>query len=92
MREDITESSEPFDRLTKLCDTMQKSIDSPENDDVRGIIFLHDAEKGGIVMMNYDDVNMGIGDLLVHLKALFNSQGKGFGVMTEQGFMLMDVD
>ena len=90
MVEDIREEKEPFDRLTHLCDKMQEAISGPENDDVRGIIFLADAEKGGIVLMGYDDTTQGIGDLLVHLKALFNSQGKGFGVMTDQGVMLMD--
>ena len=90
MVEDIREEKEPFDRLTHLCDTMQASINGPENDDVRGIIFLADAKKGGIVMMGYDEVSQGIGDLLLHLKALFNSQGKSFGVMTDQGVMLMD--
>jgi hypothetical protein len=89
MREDITESDEPFDRLTELCNTMQESIHSPENDDVRGIIFLHDAEHGGMVLMNYPETNSAIADLLMHLKALFESQGKSFGVMTDQGFMLM---
>ena len=90
MSEDIRESDEPFDRLTRLCDIMQESIHSPENADVKGIIFLHDADSGGIVLMNYDDTSQGMADLLVHMKALFNSQGKGFGVMTDQGVMLME--
>lgn len=90
MTEDIREEKEPFDRLTELCDIMQESISGPENDDVRGIIFLNDSKRGGIVLMNYSEVSSGIADLLVHLKALFESQGKSFGVMTDQGVMLMD--
>lgn len=90
MSEDIRESDVPFDRLTRLCDIMQESINSPENADVKGIIFLHDADSGGMVLMNYTDNSSALADLLVHMKALFNSQGKGFGVMTDQGFMLMD--
>jgi hypothetical protein len=90
--DDIIESGEPFDRLTELCDIMQESIHTPENEDVRGIIFLHDADRGGMVLMNYTDTSSAMADLLVHMKALFASQGKGFGVMTDQGFMLMDVD
>ncbi len=90
MSEDIRESDEPFDRLTRLCDIMQESIHTPENSDVQGIIFLHDATDGGMVLMNYTDNSAALADLLVHMKALFNSQGKAFGVMTDQGVMLME--
>lgn len=87
--EDIREDSEPFDRLTELCDTMQRAIEGPQNDDVKGIIFLSDAEHGGIVIFGYDDATAGMAALLLHMKVVFASQGKGFGVMTEQGFMIV---
>jgi len=86
---DIHESKEPFDRLTELCDQMQKVLDGPENDDVKGIIFLSDEERGGIVMFGYEDPVAGMAALLLHMKAVFASQGKGFGVMSDQGFMII---
>jgi hypothetical protein len=88
--DDIRESSEPFDRLTELCKTMTDSIETEENAEVKGIIFLNEGERAGIQLFGYDTTVEGMADLLVHLKALFASQGKQFGVMTDQGFMLMD--
>ena len=82
-------SDVPFDRLTELADEMEKPLDRPENDDVKGIIFLHDAEKGGIAMSGYDDAMEGVADLMIHLKAIFEANGKSFGVMTDQGVMLI---
>lgn len=89
MIKDIQESPTPFDRLTKLAGIMQEVADTPEYADVRGIIFLADPEKGGIVMFGYDDTTAGMADLLIHMKAVFQSQGKSFGVMTDQGVMMV---
>ena len=89
---DLIETDVPFDRLSHLGDEMQKIADRPEFDDVRGIIFLADPEKGGIVMFGYDDTAAGVSDLLIHMKALFQSMGKGFGVMTDQGIMMIPED
>jgi hypothetical protein len=89
---DLRESPVPYDRLTELADVMQESINSPENEDIKGIVFLQDSERGGIVLFGYDDVPSGLTSLLIHMKALFQSQGKSFGVMTDQGVMLMEED
>ncbi len=88
----VRESPIPFDRLTELADEMQRLAQTPENRDVKGIIFLSDAEAGGIVMFGYDDTTAGVAALMVHLKAVFQSQGKSFGVMTDQGVMIMEED
>ena len=88
--EDIQRSDVPFDRLTHLCDQMEKAIEIEENKDVKGIIFLHDADNGGISVFNYEDDTEALADLLIHMKAIFASKGKMFGVMTDQGVMLMD--
>jgi hypothetical protein len=92
MIKDIQESPTPFDRLTKLAGIMQEVAETPEYADVRGIIFLADPDRGGIVMFGYDDTTSGMADLLVHMKAVFQSQGKSFGVMTDQGVMMVPED
>jgi hypothetical protein len=79
----------PFDRLTELTVEMSEPLNTAENADVRGIIFLQDGERGGIQMFGYDDIGSGMAALFVHMKAIFEAQGKSFGVMTDQGFMLM---
>lgn len=58
--------------------------------DVKAIVFLSDPDRSGIQMLGYKDTSEGMADLLVHMKAIFTSMGKGFGVMTDQGVMLMD--
>jgi hypothetical protein len=92
MIKDVQESPTPFDRLTKLAGIMQEVAETPEYADVRGIIFLADPDRGGIVMFGYDDTTSGMADLLVHMKAVFQSQGKSFGVMTDQGVMMVPED
>lgn len=65
----------PVDRLTELCDEMVSALDRPENADVKAIVFLSDAERGGIAMQGYDDSTEGMADLFVHVKAIFQSMG-----------------
>lgn len=89
MVEDVRKEDEPFDRLTELANEMQKVLQTPENSDVKGIIFLHDPDRGGICMFGYNDTTEGMADLFVHMKAVFSSMGKGFGVMTDQGVMMI---
>ncbi len=89
---DIHEAPIPFDRLTELADEMQKLAHTPEYDDVRGIIFLSDADHGGIVMFGFEDTTTAMAQLLMHMKAVFQSQGKAFGVMTDQGMMIVPED
>lgn len=89
MISDIHEAPIPFDRLTELANEMQKVAEDPENADVKGIIFLSDATHGGIVMFGYDDTTSAMAHLLMHMKAVFQSQGKSFGVMTDQGMTIL---
>ena len=89
---DIHEAPIPFDRLTELANEMQLLAQNPENEDVRGIIFLSDADHGGIVMFGFEDTATAMAQLLMHIKAVFQSQGKSFGVMTDRGFMILPED
>jgi hypothetical protein len=69
-------SNEPRDRLTRLCAQMTSVLDEPEHADVKAIVFLTDQDRSGIQMSGYDDTTEGLADLLVHMKAMFQSMGK----------------
>ena len=90
---DVTVGPEPHDRLTRLCELMTDALDEAleDGEQIRGIVFLNNPEKGGIQMFGYPDTGSGLADLLVHMKAMFASMGKGFGVMNDQGEMLMPI-
>lgn len=89
---DVRESPIPFDRLTELADEMQQLSHTAEYADVKGIIFLSDADHGGIVTFGYENTAEAMAQLLMHMKAVFQSQGKSFGVMTDQGIMMIPED
>ncbi len=76
MSNDTQKSEEPFDRLTGLCAEMTAAIDRPENSDVKVIVFLTDEEKSGIQTHGYESPTDAVADLFVHMKALFNADGK----------------
>jgi len=76
MSDDVRQSDEPFDRLTGLCAEMTAAIDRPENADVKVIVFLADDEKSGIQVHGYETPTEAVADLFIHMKAMFNAQGK----------------
>lgn len=69
---------EPHDRLTKLCDEMTQVIadKGAEAEDVKAVVMLQDSVKGGLVMYGYDDDSDAIVDLMIHLTAIFEANGK----------------
>lgn len=69
---------EPFDRLTRLCAEMTAVLDEKGDqvDDVKCIVFLNDDSKGGLQMWGYDDDTEAIADLFIHLKVMFEANGK----------------
>ena len=91
MVEGVQRGEEPFDELTELTAQMTAVIDEEKYPQLKGIIFLSDeaTSQGGIQMFGYDDDSEGLADLFLHLKAMFTSMGKEFGVMTDQGVMLI---
>jgi hypothetical protein len=40
-------------------------------------------------MFGFDDASEAIAQLLLHVKAIFQSEDKEFGIMTDQGFMVL---
>ena len=77
----------PFDRLTELADEMKQLAHTKENADVQGIIALSSEGEGGIVVFGFKDNLEAVGQLVMHIKAILQAEGKQFGVMTDDGFM-----
>ena len=75
----------PHDRLTRLAAAMTDALETdPEyQDGDKAIVMLDDGTRGGIVLHGYDDDVQAMTDLLCHLKAIFEANGKrlelGFG-------------
>jgi len=100
MVKDLQVSDEAFNRLTRLTTVMTNALDRAVEleinlseepvKEVKGIVFLSDDKESGIQLFGYEDTGAGLADLLVHMKAMFASMGKSFGVMTDQGVMLLE--
>lgn len=74
---DAHRTTEPHDRLTRLCGAMTDALDAhPERGDEKCIVFLQDAERGGLQLHGYEDDADAMADLFLHLKAIFESNGK----------------
>lgn len=54
----------------------------PAADGVKAIVMLDDGARGGICLHGYDDDVDAMADLLAHIKALFEANGKTFMVTT----------
>lgn len=69
---------QPHDRLTRLCDAMTSALEAdPEHrESDKAIIMLDDGRKGGIVLHGYDSDTDAMADLLTHLRAIFEANGK----------------
>lgn len=73
----IRTEGEPHDRLTRLCAAMTDALDAhPERGDERCIVFLQDAERGGLQLHGYEDDTEAMADLFMHLRAIFRASGK----------------
>jgi hypothetical protein len=82
----MSETSDvPVDRLTRICAAMSAAMDAhPETrEGDKAIMFIDDAEHGGIVLHGYgpDQMNEAIGDLFIHLQAMLHSVGKGMDII-----------
>lgn len=73
---------EPHDRLTRICAAMTDALDAhPEmSDDVKCVVMLQDAEKGGIQLHGYEDDSDAIVDLFMHLRAIFKANGQELAI------------
>lgn len=83
-------ADQPFDRLTRLCDVATHALDDAveiEAEEARGqegvnltpvkaIVFLEDDESAGIVIHGYDDSMDAMTALFLHMKAIFQANGK----------------
>lgn len=68
----------PHDRMTRMSDRMLKTLETdPEYaDSVKAIVMLHDEERGGIGLHGYERDTEAMADLLVHLRAVMEANGK----------------
>lgn len=73
----------PHNRLTRMCNAAIEAYEAhPEHrDGDKCIVFLDDGHRGGLVMHGYDDDADAIADLLVHLRAIFRTNGGDLLVM-----------
>jgi hypothetical protein len=78
---------EPHDRLTRLCDAMTKALeaDAEYRDGDKAIVFLDDGDRGGIQLFGYESDTDAMADLLIHLKAIFEANGKTLMITTIGG-------
>jgi hypothetical protein len=88
-------TSEPHDRLTRLCAAMTEALDAAleqeaastvpsKRDDLttpKCIVFLQDDQRGGLQLHGYEDDTEALADLFLHLRAIFRSQGKDLNFM-----------
>lgn len=78
---DEVRTTEPHDRLTRLCAAMTETLDAhPERGEEKCIVFLADpGEEGarsGLTLHGYDSDTEAMIDLFMHLKAIFAANGK----------------
>jgi hypothetical protein len=74
---DERRTTEPHDRLTRLCAAMTAALDAhPERGTEKCVVFLQDSERGGLQMHGYEDDADAIVDVLLHLRAIFNANGQ----------------
>lgn len=80
---------EPHDRLTRITDTMTKCLDQhPEaTGNERCVVLLSDGDDGGLVLHGYENDTDAMVDILSHLKALCEANGKSlaFAPMVGRG-------
>ncbi len=81
---------QPHDRLTRICDKMTEALEAhPEHrDGDKAIVMLmNDAEgSGGLVTHGYDcDDGEAAADMFLHLKALFEVNGKTLVIASAGG-------
>lgn len=74
---------QPHDRLTRICDAMTDTFDQHREHRPadKCIVFLDDGTRGGIVIHGYDNDTDAMVDLIVHLKAVFEANGKQVDMM-----------
>jgi hypothetical protein len=74
---------QPVNRLTRIGDRMTDALQAdPEyQDGDKAIVMLNHGAGGGITLAGYDDDTSAMADLLIHLKAIFEANGKKFVIM-----------
>jgi hypothetical protein len=76
---------QPHDRLTRITDRLLTAVaaDPEYQEGDKCIVFMHDDGRAGIGLHGYDEDNDidAMADLLIHIKAIFEANGKTLMVM-----------
>jgi hypothetical protein len=73
----------PVDRLTRLCGAMTEALEAADGyrDGDKAVVMLSDGERGGIGLHGYGDDTAALVDLIIHLQAIFEANGKKLVIM-----------
>jgi Asp/Glu/hydantoin racemase len=83
MTDDVRRTSQPHDRLTRICAAMTDTFNAhPEHaPSDRCMVFITDRQRNGLVLEGYDDDTEAMVDLLMHLQAIFRANGKDLDII-----------
>lgn len=75
---------EPHDKLTSFANDMLAPLEAA-GADLRAVVMVDDAERGGMVFHGYKDDADAIATILAHLRALLHANGQDLKVITIGG-------
>ena len=81
---------EPHDRLTRLTNVMVEALEQNDEyeEDVKGIVMLSHGDRNGIALTGWEDDSEAMVYLFMHLRAIFEANGKELQLMTEDGVFI----
>jgi hypothetical protein len=76
-------SHKPHDRLTWICDRLLSKFESDPHSKTsdRICIFITGDETSGLVLGGYEDDLEAMTDLLIHMKKVFEANGKNLMIL-----------
>jgi hypothetical protein len=81
MLNDVRRGETPETPLTLLCAKLLDVLEQKDVPSVKAIVMLDDGVNGGIGIYGYADDVEAIGDMFVHLAAIFEANGKGLMIV-----------
>jgi hypothetical protein len=81
MLNDVRRSGTPETPLTLLCNKLLSVLEQEDAPGVKAIVMLDNGTDGGIGIYGYADDMEAIGDMFVHLAAIFEANGKGLMIV-----------
>ena len=73
---------EPHDRMTRVANRVLENFEQLEEaEGLRAIVFINGKDRSGIGSHGYEDSTEILVDLFMHLKALFEVNGKELSIL-----------